>query len=106
MRSVRGKKALITGAASGIGKAIALALAREGADLYLLDIDDAKLAAAVREARQWGSVVAGVHCDVAAPEEITAACQTIRGDWGIIDILINNAGVAFYGSTERMTAAQ
>jgi short-subunit dehydrogenase len=106
MQSVSGKKVLITGAASGIGKAIALALAREGADLYLLDIDDAKLAAVVREAKQWGGEVAALHCDVAAPEEITAACDTIRSDWGTIDILINNAGVAFYGSTERMTAAQ
>jgi short-subunit dehydrogenase len=106
MQSVRGKKALITGAASGIGKAIALALAREGANLYLLDIDDAKLSAVVSEAKQSGGTVSAVHCDVAAPEEIAAACGTIRSNWGAIDILINNAGVAYYGSTERMTAAQ
>jgi len=45
MQVIRGKKALVTGAASGIGRALALALAREGADLFLIDIDAGKLAA-------------------------------------------------------------
>jgi 3-oxoacyl-[acyl-carrier protein] reductase len=104
MRSIHGKNTLITGAASGIGKAIALALARAGADLYLLDIDEAKLTAVVAEAKQWASRVVGIRCNLAYPEEITAAVQRIRGDWGYIDILVNNAGVAYYGRTERMTA--
>ena len=51
MRIIRGRKALVTGAAAGIGRAIALALAREGADLFLVDIDAAKLEAVAREAR-------------------------------------------------------
>ena len=51
MRIIRGRKALVTGAAAGIGRAIALALAREGADLFLIDIDAEKLEAVAREAR-------------------------------------------------------
>jgi 3-oxoacyl-[acyl-carrier protein] reductase len=51
MKILRGKKALVTGAASGIGRSIALGLAREGVDLYLIDIDDIKIAGVAREAR-------------------------------------------------------
>jgi short-subunit dehydrogenase len=106
MRSIQAKKALITGAASGIGRALALALAREGADLYLLDISEQKLAGVVTEAQCWGGVVLGMRCDLARPESITAAVRAIRADGGYIDILVNNAGVAYYGPTERMTADQ
>ena len=48
MRIIRGRKALVTGAAAGIGRALALALAREGADLFLVDIDAAELEAVAR----------------------------------------------------------
>ena len=51
MKILRGKKALVTGAASGIGRSIALALAREGVDLYLVDIDDVKIDAVACDAR-------------------------------------------------------
>ena len=60
MRVIRGRKALVTGAAAGIGRAIALALAREGADLFLIDIDGEKLeavAAVVDAAGQAGQLV-------------------------------------------------
>src|SRR5438105_507835 len=51
MKVLRGKRALVTGAASGIGRSIALALAREGVDLYLVDIDDVKIDAVACDAR-------------------------------------------------------
>jgi short-subunit dehydrogenase len=106
MRTIHGKKVLITGAASGIGKALALGLARQGADLYLLDVDEPKLASVVTEAKRWGRVVVGIRCDLACPDQIAAAVRAIRADWGYIDILVNNAGVAYYGPTERMTVEQ
>jgi short-subunit dehydrogenase len=106
MKTIRGKKAVITGAAGGIGRAIALALAAEGADLHLLDIDDANLAGTVTEARKLGVDAIGSHCDLTRPQEITASVEVILKRWGYVDILVNNAGVAYYGPTERMTARQ
>jgi short-subunit dehydrogenase len=106
MKTIRGKKAVITGAAGGIGRAIALALASEGADLHLLDIDDANLADTVEEARKIGVDATGSHCDLAHPQEITATVEAILKRWRDVDILVNNAGVAYYGPTDRMTASQ
>jgi short-subunit dehydrogenase len=104
MRTIRGKRALVTGAAGGIGRAIALALAREGADLYLLDVDQAKLAAVVEEAQRFGIAAVGRCCDLARPEEITATVNALLEEWGSLDILINNAGVSYHGKTEGMSA--
>lgn len=105
MQVIRGKRALVTGAASGIGRALALALAREGADLYLIDVDEVKLAAAAREAQGFGVAVATRVCDLTQSSEITAAVRSVLSS-GALNILVNNAGVAYYGATHEMTAEQ
>jgi 3-oxoacyl-[acyl-carrier protein] reductase len=104
MKTIRGKRALVTGAASGIGRAIALALAREGAELYLLDIDGAKLAGVAAEARQLGACARTMTCDLANPAELTAVCTEVLQNWGGLDILVNNAGISYHGKTEQMSA--
>lgn len=106
MKVIRGRKALVTGAASGIGRALALALARAGADLYLVDIDEAGLAATVGEARRHGVMVQSIACDLTEPVQITATVSAIRTTFGALHILVNNAGIAYYGPTHAMTAAQ
>jgi 3-oxoacyl-[acyl-carrier protein] reductase len=106
MKTVRGKKALVTGAGSGIGRAIALALAREGADLFLVDIDQVNLAATASEAQQLGVTVVTRECDLAQSAEITGMVNGLLSAWGQLDILVNNAGVAYYGPTGDMTAEQ
>lgn len=106
MKQIRGKKALVTGAASGIGRGIALALAREGADLFFWDVNQSGLDAVIQEARQFGVHADGAVVDLTRPEQITAAVDSLRQTWGTIDILVNNAGVAFYGPTQKMTANQ
>jgi 3-oxoacyl-[acyl-carrier protein] reductase len=106
MRAIRGRKALVTGAAAGIGRAIALALAREGADLYLIDIDGAGLDAVAAEARALGVAAVTRVCDLAEPEQITAAVKALAAEWGALDILINNAGLTYYGATDAMSAEQ
>lgn len=106
MKILRGKKALVTGAASGIGRAIALALAREGADLYLLDIDLAGLMRTADEASMCGVEIVTERCDLQQPDEITARIDELKERWGRLDLLINNAGVAYYGATDKMTQAQ
>jgi 3-oxoacyl-[acyl-carrier protein] reductase len=106
MRVIRGKKALVTGAASGIGRALALALAKEGADLYLIDRDEVKLAATARDAQGLGVSVATRVCDLRQPSAITAMVQSVLSGWGALNILVNNAGIAYYGATHDMTAEQ
>ena len=106
MQVIRGRKALVTGAASGIGRALALALAREGADLFLIDVDAANLDCVAAEVRRQGVAVVTHACDLADAAAVSAAVQALKTQWGALNILINNAGVAFYGPTEAMTAAQ
>lgn len=106
MRTIRGSKAMVTGAAAGIGRAIALALAREGADLFLVDIDAEGLDGVAREARREGvTVIAAIH-DLAEPAQVSAAVRDLLAAWGGLNILINNAGLAYYGKTHEMTDAQ
>ncbi len=101
MKILRGKKALVTGAACGIGRSITLALAREGVDLYLIDIDDIKIDGVAREARGYGIEVRTAHCDLAQPEQITAVVESVLSGWGRLNILVNNAGVAHRGVHAR-----
>ncbi len=106
MRDLRGKRALVTGAASGIGRALALELARRGVRLFLLDLDREKLDAVIDEARRLGVEALGSRCDVSVPREIDDAVAMVLTAWGGVDLLVNNAGVAFYGPTHEMTGAQ
>ncbi len=106
MRVIRGRKALVTGAASGIGRALALALAREGAELFLIDRDEAGLADVTRAAQGLGVSVTARLCDLTQPAEITAAVAAVLAGGGALHILVNNAGVAYYGATLDMTAEQ
>ena len=104
MRQIRGKTALVTGAASGIGRAIALRLADEGARLYLLDVNPVSLASVVGEAKGRGVDVLGRHCDLSQPAHVSAAVVHLLDQWGGVDILVNNAGITYYGRTHKMSA--
>ena len=102
MRQIHGKTALVTGAASGIGRALALRLANEGARLYLLDVNPVGLAGVVAEAKQRGVEALGRHCDVSQPAQITAAVGHLLDQGGGVDLLVNNAGITYYGRTLKM----
>ena len=104
MREIRGKKALLSGAASGIGRAIALRLAQEGADLFLVDIDEAGLADTAAECRKSGVAVLCRRCDMAQAGDVSAAVIEVLSRWNGVDILVNNAGITYYGKFERMEA--
>ena len=106
MKAIRGKKALVTGAASGIGRSIALALAREGVDLFLLDVDEENLTTVVETARSFGVRAIGRCCDVGEPAQITESVRALENSWGELDILVNNAGILYHGRTESMTQEQ
>ena len=106
MRIFAGKTAFITGAASGIGRALALELGRCGVDCFLVDIDAAGLGQTASEVRQHGVRVGECRCDLSDPAQVSAACQRVLREFGGVDLLINNAGIAFYGRTTSMTAEQ
>ena len=106
MHDLRGKKALVTGAARGIGRAIAIALAKEGVGLWLIDIDPLELSATAGEARRHGVEAVDWICDLADPSAITMAFRQILIRWNKLDILVNNAGIAYFGPTRDMTEAE
>lgn len=98
MLNFRGKRALVTGAAGGIGRAIALELAREGADLFLVDIDEARLRVSVEEAEKTGAKTAFQICDISRPDQVSACVAACLATYSGLDILINSAGVLRYGA--------
>jgi len=104
VRTLSGKTALVTGAASGIGRASALAFARRGADLFLCDIDEAGLAETERAARELGRDVFGSRVDVADRDAMAAFAAAVHERTDAVDLLMNNAGVAIGGGFLDTTA--
>lgn len=92
MKRLDGKAAFITGGGAGLGRAMALAFAREGARVGVADIDEA---AAQRTAAEAGNDSVGYACDVARRAQVREAIDDFAGRAGGLDILVNNA-VAFY----------
>jgi NAD(P)-dependent dehydrogenase (short-subunit alcohol dehydrogenase family) len=97
VRSLAGRTALVTGAASGIGKETALAFARRGADLIVCDIDEAGLAATAEAIRGLGRSVQAERVDVASADEMKAFAESVHARIEAVDLLMNNAGVAIGG---------
>ncbi|HAF70567.1 MAG: 3-oxoacyl-[acyl-carrier-protein] reductase [Acetothermia bacterium 64_32] len=95
-----GKAALVTGAARGIGKAIALALAREGCDVVVSDIDEPLAKAVAREIEDMGQKALAVRTDVSKLEDVKALFKKTIEVFGRLDILVNNAGIIRRGSLE------
>jgi NAD(P)-dependent dehydrogenase (short-subunit alcohol dehydrogenase family) len=93
LKELTGKIAFVTGAASGIGLAIATALAQAGVKVMLCDIEEAALAAAVEGLRRTNADVASVKADVSLKAELQAAAEETCARYGGVHILINNAGV-------------
>jgi 3-oxoacyl-[acyl-carrier protein] reductase len=106
METIRGKRALVTGAASGIGRAIALALAREGAELFLVDVDASGLRGSAAAAENFGAKVILAACDLSERAQVSAVVDACRAAFGHLDILVNAAGVIHYGVASNMTAQQ
>lgn len=103
MQELTGKVAVITGAAEGIGKAIAIAAAAEGMKLVLADISAESLAHSVAELRQNGSEVIGVVTDVSQEAAIMHLADQAYTQFGHVHLLVNNAGVAFTKSAWETT---
>lgn len=89
----KGKTALVTGASVGIGRAVALLLAEQGADVVLLDINIEKLEHVGEEVKQYGNKVLTYLCDVSNEQQVNDVIQNATDVLGKIDILVNNAAV-------------
>ncbi len=106
MDSLHGKLALITGAASGIGRALAIELARQGVDLFLIDIDSDGLLATAQLAAQYGGRIEWQVADLCCSDAMAHLTRRVQGEFPSLDILVNNAGVAYYGTTHEMSDQQ
>lgn len=103
---LNGRVALVTGSSRGIGRAIALALAREGADIAVNYRNNGEMANEVCvEIEKLGRRAVKVKADVANEAEVTSMIKTIRRELGPISILVNNAGIGRIRSIEEITEA-
>ena len=93
MYRLEGKVALITGAGRGIGRAISLRLAEEGADIAAADLGQADADEVAAEARKRGRGALGIACDVTRADDVQRMVDTTVAELGKIDILVNNAGI-------------
>ncbi len=92
-RSIEGKVALVTGSASGMGRATAYLFADEGAKVAIVDINEAAVEETVKEINDAGGVAKGWVLDLTNAEEIPKVVEEIVAEFGGLDILINNAGI-------------
>jgi len=99
-RSIAGRVALVTGAASGMGRATAHLFADEGARVGVLDLDAQRVAAVVTEIEKAGGTACGFAVDVADPARVRALPAELASKLGPLDILVNNAGVVRGGPIE------
>ncbi|MBX3270605.1 MAG: SDR family oxidoreductase [Sandaracinaceae bacterium] len=101
--SFSGRVSVVTGAASGIGRALALELAERGSDLAVCDIDEAALAETASLIERRGRRVTCARVDVASREEVEAFRDRVLAERGRVDAIVNNAGVAVSETVADLT---
>ena len=92
--SINGKVVLVTGAGQGIGRGIALRLARDGADIALVDLNDDKIMLVAEEVKALGRRAITIKADISVREEVFAAVNEAEKQLGGFDVIVNNAGIS------------
>lgn len=105
MRTYAGKTAVITGAGSGIGRALALDLAGRGARLALSDVGKQAVLDTAEQCRARGAQAQGFELDVADRDAVFAHADEVAATFGSVDLVVNNAGVALHGSVRELADA-
>ncbi|MDD4290142.1 MAG: SDR family NAD(P)-dependent oxidoreductase [Patescibacteria group bacterium] len=100
---LKNKIALVTGASRGIGRGIALSLAKEGCSVIISDIDEVELKNVEREISLLGVRVLLIKCDVSQKDQVNEMMQKVQEIFGKLDILVNNAGIYPHKSFEEIT---
>ncbi|WP_155632991.1 SDR family NAD(P)-dependent oxidoreductase, partial [Burkholderia stagnalis] len=93
MSTLNGKTAVVTGAASGIGKEIALVLAKAGAAVAIADLNQEGANAVAEAIKQAGGKAIGVAMDVTSEEAVNSGIDKVAETFGSVDILVSNAGI-------------
>ena len=106
MENLKGKKAIITGGSRGLGKATALAFAKEGIDVAITGRDEKRLKETVTELKELGVNATYALFNVGNYEEVQKGIKQIITAFGSVDILVNNAGIAAFGSLNDMKVDQ
>jgi 3-hydroxybutyrate dehydrogenase len=101
-----GKSAIVTGAASGIGREIALTYARAGAKVAIADLNLDAANQAASQLRDAGGEAMAVAMDVSNEEQVNAGVDSVASNWGGVDILVSNAGVQIVHPIEEFTLAE
>jgi 3-oxoacyl-[acyl-carrier protein] reductase len=104
--NITGKVTIVTGAARGIGAALAQRFAAEGARVAILDRDQAGVQRVADELKKAGADVLALECDVTSQAAVETAVASVVSRFGTVDVLINNAGVAPGGTVAQMDLAQ
>ncbi len=99
---LKDKVAVITGAATGIGRAAAILFGREGARVVFGDVNDAEAEQTLRLAREAGAELTYVRCDVRRPADVQTLVDTAVRAHGRLDVLFSNAGVNYYGKVHEI----
>jgi NAD(P)-dependent dehydrogenase (short-subunit alcohol dehydrogenase family) len=94
VKELKGRVAVVTGGASGIGRGMAEAFAAQGMKLVLADVEEPALAATTQELKGGGADVIGVRCDVTSPKSVAELAERALAQHGAVHVVCNNAGVA------------
>ena len=106
MTTIKDKVAVVTGAGSGIGRALACELARRGARVAISDVDEVGLADTAKRLHVIGALVHEQRLDVTDRAAVLAYADAVAAEFGTVNMVFNNAGIAFTGDVQHMTFEQ